>query len=166
MLRTGQSMPRAYFLPWTLMAMFAGALPYPAMAQAQDAAQTGAALARDGNIIYSRDVSHGVGSPNFPGASHEAVTAPTNTMLAAVSTGLAPLTDRENASVTATLPRALAVLGTVPAAGLLAGGPGGQAGQFANSESASYSPGAAISGAMQSLHGALGTLSVISGGKP
>jgi len=151
-------------LPWFLMASLAGAIPLPAIAQETGA--TGAQAASDGHIVYSREVGHSVGAPNFPGRSHEAVTAPTGMLIATVSNGLVPLSDLETANVTASLPRSPAVLDLGGAQGIIASTLGGQANQINPSENASLNPGSTIGTAMQSLHGALGSLSVITGGKP
>ncbi|QIQ85684.1 hypothetical protein [Erythrobacter sp.] len=144
------------------MALLAGAIPFPAMAD-EPSAQGATALV-DGQIVYSREVRHAVGSPHFPGRSHEATTAPTGTILSTVSNGLVPLSDLETSAVTASLPRSLAVLDTGSALNGPVGAFAGQASPLIPSESASLNPGATIGSAMQSLHGALGSLSVLPGG--
>lgn len=102
--------------------------------------------------------------PNFPGGSHEATTAPTDAILGSGSNGLVPLSDLETSAVTRSLPRSLALMGTASAPKGPAGALGGQASPLIPSESASLNPGATIRSAMQSLHGELGSFSVLTGG--
>jgi hypothetical protein len=142
-----------------LLTVLTGGLVQPVLAQDQ------AAPAEDGEIIYSRDVNHSIGSANIPGKAHTAVTAPAAQMIGTIALGLAPLSDSEGASITASLPAAMAPLGLTEMQ--LANGQGGVAGglgQFIVSQTGSGSGGSAISSAMGSLSSALESLSAIPGG--
>lgn len=82
-----------------LAAVLVPGLTQPAQAQeAPPPAESQTGL-KDGEFIYARDVHHSIGAPFFPGATHQAVTAPTNAIVATIANGLAPLTDSEAAGV-------------------------------------------------------------------
>lgn len=133
---------------------------------ADDAGAPPAQPSTQGAIIYARDVSHDVGAQHFPGQSHSVVTAPTGAIIGAIGLGLAPLTDSETARVTGSVPQALLARTMASLETLTATIAGPQGGALRASESASLSPGSAIAGGMQALSGALGSLSVIDGGRP
>lgn len=164
-------MSRARKASWriVLLAVGIGAIARPALADEPAAQPPVAAASEDGEIIYARDVSHAIGAPYFPGASHATVTAPTAAITSTIALGLAPLTDSETARVTGSLPQtimseAMAVLvplenggNAAPTGGLLAADGAGLAG---------FSAGGTIGRAMETLSGALESLSVINGGRP
>ena len=148
-----------------LLAALTGGVAQPVLAQEADP-PTQAPL-EDGEIIYSRDVHHSIGAPYIPGETDTAVTAPTGAIIGTIALGLAPLTDGEGASVTASLPAAMSPLGLnemqlAEGQGSFAGG----LGSFIVAETSSGSGGGAISSAMGALSSALQSLSVISGGRP
>lgn len=137
-------------------------------AQAQDAppsADSQAAL-KDGELIYARDVHHSIGSPFFPGATHQAVTAPTNAIVTTIANGLAPLTDSEAAGVTGSLRSTTESFVPMALAPLVRDQTGSRTENLAVTQTSSISGGSAISGAMSALSGALGSLSAINGGRP
>jgi hypothetical protein len=120
----------------------------------------------DGRVIYARDVHHSIGQPHFPGATHAAVTAPTGTIVGSLAIGLAPLTDSETASVTASVPAALQVGGVAELRPFAAEPGASQATTMLGAEGGARSIGASIGNAMGALTGALGTLSALTGGRP
>jgi hypothetical protein len=133
---------------------------------AQEPAPPPAPPVADGELIYARDVRHSIGAPHFPGRVHTAVTAPTGTILGAVVTGLAPLSDSETASVTASVPAALP-LGVAAQLGQLVPESGGaQVNAMPGAETATGAIGASIGRAMGALTGAMGSLSALTGGRP
>lgn len=149
-----------------LLVLIAGTAGAPLLAGNDAVPDAAAEPAGEGQIIYARDVRHSIGAPHFPGRSHAAVTAPTRILTGTIALGLAPLTDIETARVTASLPQtplnaALSAL-AVPEQGAAASRAGGLLGL----ESAGQGGGGAIGRAMGALTDALGSLSVLDGGKP
>lgn len=151
-----------------LLTMLTAGLAQPVLAQQPPPpAPPAETPVEDGEIIYSRDVHHTIGAAYIPGETDTAVTAPTGAIIGTIALGLAPLTDGEGASITASLPAAFAALGATELQ--QAGGQSaldGGLGQFIVSETSSGSAGSAISSAMGALSGALESLSDIPGGRP
>lgn len=154
---------REFLQDRVLLALAVSVLGTPAMA-GESREPDAAAVPAGGAITYSRDVHHSIGSTYFLGQSHDAVTAPTGAIIGAIALGLSPLTDNETARVTASLPQ------TVEHATLWAlavseqGALSSRAGGGMPAHSAAMAGGAAISRTMGALSGALGSLSVITGG--
>lgn len=146
-------------------ALVAG-LAQPARAQDAPPPDAGQSALRDGELTYARDVHHSIGAPFFPGATHQAVTTPTNAIVATIAASLAPLSDSEAAGVTGSLrstigdfvPRALAPLMREQA--------GSRTESIVGTHTGAMSGGSAIGGAMGALAGALEGLSAITGGRP
>ena len=136
-------------------------------ALAEDGSADPANTSPDGEIIYARDVHHSIGAPHFPGQTHTAVTAPTGAIIGAIAVGLAPLSDSETASVTASVPIALQAGGPAELR-LLAPEAGGAQTVLAVSgtQSGTASIGGSIDRAMGALTGALGSLSSVTGQRP
>ena len=151
-----------------LLTMLTAGLAQPVLAQEPpQPAPSAEAPVKDGEIIYSRDVHHSIGAQHFPGETDAAVTAPARVMIDTVALGLVPLTDREGAAITASVPAVMAELGLAEMP--LSNGQGGIAGGLGEvivSQTASGSAGSAISSAMGALSGALESLSAIPGGRP
>lgn len=162
-------MPQAYRVAahrWVLIVM-AASVAQPVFAGNQAASPPPAPdTAKDGEIIYARDVRHAIGDPYFPGATHTTVTAPTGAITGTIALGLAPLTDSETSRVTASLPLAATLSGMSDLVSLGAGAQPSQTGALVASETASLSGGSAIGQAMGALSGALDSLSAITGGRP
>jgi len=126
-----------------------------------------ASPAKEGEIVYARDVHHSIGAQHFPGRSHAAVTAPTGAIVAAVALGLAPLTEGESAAVTGSAPQTI-IAQSMARIESLAGAQGGGspgAGLLAT-QGAAHSAGGTIASGMAALSDALSSLSVIGGGRP
>lgn len=160
------SLVKSIFCFGGLAAVLVPGLTQPA--QAQDApppAESQAAL-EDGELIYARDVHHSIGAPFFPGATHQAVTAPTSAIVAAISNGLAPLSDSEAAGVTGSLRSTTETFVPMALAPLVRDQSGSRTENIAGTQTGALSGGSAISGAMGALSGALNSLSAITGGQP
>lgn len=119
----------------------------------------------DGELIYSRDVRHSIGAPHYPGPTHAATTAPTRAMVNAVNIGLAPLDDSENAAITGSL-RQFAAPTTQLEMQLAGTGPGASGANALATTQTAAAPGGAIGQAMGALSNALGSLSILTGGRP
>lgn len=160
------SLVKGIFCFGGLAAALVPGLTQPAHAQEAPPPAESQAAIEDGELIYARDVSHSIGTPYFPGASHTANTAPTRAIIDTLATGLAPITDVEAATLTGTLsvkPEDFVQSGLAP---LMRdqNTPGTQ--NIVSEQSAAISSGSAIGSAMGALTGALGSLSVITGGQP
>lgn len=157
---------RGYLQQRIALAVVASTLGAPALAGDSGTHGAGAQPVGEGKIVYSRDVHHSVGDAYFPGGSDVAITAPTNAINGVIALGLVPLTDGETARVTASLPQTMinAALSSlvVPEQGALSS----QAGALVATDTAALAGGGAIGRAMDALSGALGSLSVITGGRP
>jgi hypothetical protein len=154
-------------LPGLVVAVLSVGLAQPVLAGDQAASTLPApAPAKDGEIIYARDVGHAIGDPHFPGRSHATVTAPTGAITGTIALGLAPLTDSETSRVTSSLPLTAPLAAMSDFAPLGGGAQPSQTGALVASETASLSGGSAIGQAMGALSGALGSLSAITGGRP
>lgn len=137
-------------------------------AQAQDApppAESQVAL-EDGELIYARDVHHSIGAPFFPGATHQAVTAPTNAIVATIAASLAPLSDSEAAGVTGSLRGTIGDFVPKALAPLMREQAGSRTESIVGTQTGAMSGGSVIGGAMGALAGALDGLSAITGGRP
>lgn len=137
-------------------------------AQAQDAPPSAEIQAahKDGELIYARDVHHSMGAPFFPSATHQAVTAPTNAIVAAISNGLAPLSDSEAAGVTGSLRSTTESFVSMALAPLVRDQSGSRTEDIAGTQTGTMSGVSAISGATGALSEALNSLSAITGGRP
>lgn len=149
-----------------LFAVLVSGLAQPAQAQDGSTPVTRETAPSDGQLIYARDVQHSMGAPYFRGASHAAVTAPTSVVVTAVSIGLAPLSDREAAHVTASLRGHVENFVRSDLASIMRDQPASRTNDIAGAQTSVLSGGSVISGAMDALAGALESLSAIGGGRP
>ena len=150
----------------SLFAVLACGVPSVASASDPEPPSELKAPLQDGELIYSRDVRHTIGTIYFPRQAYAATTAPTRAIVNTIDLGLAPLSDSENATVTGSLRQFAATTAQLETQLLGAGsvGPGSDA--LAPVQSASGSAGGVIGQAMGSLSNALGSLSVLTGARP
>ena len=150
----------------TLFAVLAAGAAFAAHASEAEPPAASTAPNKDGELIYSRDVSHTIGARYFPRQAYATTTAPTQAIVSNIAIGLAPLSDSENAAVTGSMRQFAAataqletqLLGTATIA------PGTDT--LAPAHSAAASGGGVIGQAMGALSGALGSLSTLTGGRP
>lgn len=147
-----------------LSGLLAAILAQPALAE--DPTSPDVAPTKDGEIIYSRDVNHSIGAPYFAGTSHAAITAPTRLITDSIALGLAPLTDSETSHITASLPLNIANGALADLQPMTAGSSLAQSNPLLVSENTGLASGGAINRAMGALSNALGSLSVLDGGRP
>ncbi|RJY09813.1 hypothetical protein [Aurantiacibacter aquimixticola] len=135
----------------------------PALAQEEGVWPTNQE-AHPGQIVYSRDVPRGTATRRIAqGEAHTVAPDQSATIEAALALGLQPLTDVEQAGVTASLSRSLATAETAIATGLsVISGPTANA-DFTRSESGGTSAGGIVAGALSVLPGALSVLSRVGG---
>lgn len=99
------------------------ALPHPAIAQEASASPPAVATAGagEGEIIYSREVSNRTVGMNYtPGRTQTVVAGPTNLILGSVATGLRPISDGENAAISAAISTPVSTVQSSIALGLAA----------------------------------------------
>lgn len=149
------------------------ALVLPQSAKAQDAGieqpppppETAPEMAEDGTFTYSRDVRHSIGQPFFPKQTDWVVTGPARMITATVGAALVPITDDEASYVTASMaPPGTSVENTM-ATGMLALDEQ-RSGNMVTVGQAGSVVGKTVDTAMDALSGALGSLSILSGGGP
>lgn len=160
------SMARSIARMGMIAAALAPGMVAPAAAQDAPTAADTSTSAKDGELIYSRDVRHSIGARHLPGQSHAAVTAPTRAIIGAVFNGLAPLTDSEAAGVAGERNGALSSLAVANLGALLRDNPQTQGGPSLTSPAATLSGTSTIGSAMGVLGDALSALSAIGGGRP
>lgn len=149
----------------TLIAVAASAA-VQAPALAQDAASN-AARPAEGQVIYSRDVPYGSAiGPRTPGREHTVVTGPTNLILHSLATGLEPISDDENAGISANTNSQMGLIGTNVALGMGALSSMGSSSSSASEIGTSQisATGGAIGQATNALQNALGSLRGVLGG--
>lgn len=160
------SLVKGIFCFCGLAAVLVPGLTQPAQAQEAPPAAESQAAIQDGELVYARDVHHSIGAPFFQGATHQAVTAPTNAIVATISNSLAPLSDSEAAGVTGSLRGTFEGIGPMTLTPLMGEQAGSRTENIVVAQSGAISGGSAISGAMGALAGALDSLSAITGGRP
>lgn len=160
------SMARSIAHMGMIAAALAPAMVAPAAARDDPTAADTSTSAKDGELIYSRDVRHSIGARHLPGQSHAAGTAPTRAIIGSVFNGLAPLTDSEAAGVAGEMQGALSSLAVANLSALLRDNPETRVGASLASPAATLSGTATIGSAMGVLGDALGALSAIGGARP
>jgi hypothetical protein len=160
------SLVKGIFCFGGLAAVLVPGLTQPAQAQEAPPPTASQSTIEDGELIYARDVHHSIGAPFFPGATHQAVTAPTNAIIATISNGIAPLSDIEAAGVTGSLRGTIEGIVPTALAPLMRDQAGSRTENIGGAPIGNMSGGSAISGAMGALAGALDSLSAITGGRP
>lgn len=134
----------------------------PHEAEAQQAPDLAPAASAEGEVTYSREVSHGVGAPYFAGTAHSIVTGPTSVIVGQLTQSLQPLTDEETAFVSASLAQPSSTMQQSLDTGLAALGGSGSTSVTAGERSGSVVS-STIGGAMDSLGSALGTMTSVLG---
>lgn len=134
----------------------------PHEAKAQQVPDSAPATFAEGEVTYSREVSHSVGAPYFPGTSRSIVTGPTNVIVGQLTQSLQPLTDEESAFVSASLAQPSSTMQQSLDIGLATLVGPGSTGVGAGERSGSV-VGSTIGSAMDSLGSALGTMASVLG---
>lgn len=141
-------------------AMLIFALP----AQAQDGERPSNADQHPGKIVFSRDVPYGTATRRFSqGEASTVAPDQTELIISTLVTGLQPLTDAEQAGVTAPLNRGLALARQATELGVSHLTNTGGSTDFTRSENGASSTGNIISRGLSVLPSALGVIARTSG---
>lgn len=133
-------------------------------ASAQDSSAASGSPPADGVVVYSREVHHSIGDRYFLRDRQEVVTAPVGVLIDTVVVGLEPLSDAETSAILAPLSIQQRMEPSFAAATDGLGTVSSSSGLIATTSTVSSLVGGTISAGIQSLAGALESLSVLSGG--